>query len=213
MIKLQIEKLNLDWRQPLQPIRRKITKIVLHHPAHMSWGAEEIHDYHKNKRGWSGAGYNYFVTKDGQVQELRGNHVGAHVKGFNDVSLGVCFQGNFDFEEMDITQILAGAWLIYKLIQDNGLSLTDVIGHKDLAPTNCPGKNFPLSAIKQRVLEHINPKNIKTDDIFGHWAEPSIRKAIKKGIVKGYKDGTIRPDEPLTLARLMVIIDRLNLLN
>src|SRR5690606_9045497 len=35
------------------------------------------------------------------------------------------------------------------------------------------------------------------DDITGHWAEESIRKAIKAGIIKGHSDGQFRPDEPV----------------
>lgn len=50
------------------------------------------------------------------------------------------------------------------------------------------------------------------DDVKGHWAEPSIRKAIEKGVIKGYADGTFKPDEPVTRAQLAVILDRLGLL-
>lgn len=56
------------------------------------------------------------------------------------------------------------------------------------------------------------PKNTAKDDITGHWAEESIRKAIKAGIIKGYSDGRFGPDEPVTRAQLAVILDRLGLL-
>lgn len=55
-------------------------------------------------------------------------------------------------------------------------------------------------------------KNTVKDDITGHWAEESIRKAKKKGIMKGKKDGTFAPNEPVTRAQLAVILDRLGLL-
>ena len=55
-------------------------------------------------------------------------------------------------------------------------------------------------------------KIMSKDDVKGHWAEQSIRKAMEKGIIKGYTDGTFKPDEPITRAQLAVIIDRLGLL-
>lgn len=55
-------------------------------------------------------------------------------------------------------------------------------------------------------------KKGKRDGIAGHWAEQSIRKAIKAGIFKGYDDGQFRPDDPATRAQIAVILDRLGLL-
>ncbi|SFA56103.1 N-acetylmuramoyl-L-alanine amidase [Parageobacillus thermantarcticus] len=55
-------------------------------------------------------------------------------------------------------------------------------------------------------------KNTVKDDITGHWAEKSIRKAMKAGIIKGKKDGTFAPNEPVTRAQLAIILDRLGLL-
>jgi N-acetylmuramoyl-L-alanine amidase len=50
------------------------------------------------------------------------------------------------------------------------------------------------------------------DDVAGHWAEQSIRKAMKAGIIKGHSNGQFKPDEPVTRAQLAVILDRLGLL-
>ncbi|WP_378209985.1 N-acetylmuramoyl-L-alanine amidase [Anoxybacteroides rupiense] len=55
-------------------------------------------------------------------------------------------------------------------------------------------------------------KDTVKDDITGHWAEKSIRKAIEKGVIKGHGDGRFGPDEPVTRAQLAVILDRLGLL-
>ena len=46
-------------------------------------------------------------------------------------------------------------------------------------------------------------------DIKDHWAENIIKKYIDKGIVKGYPDGTFRPDETVTRAELLAILNRL----
>jgi N-acetylmuramoyl-L-alanine amidase len=54
-------------------------------------------------------------------------------------------------------------------------------------------------------------KTVK-DDVAGHWAEQSIRKAMKAGVIREHSDGRFGPDEPVTRAQLAVILDRLGLL-
>ena len=49
-------------------------------------------------------------------------------------------------------------------------------------------------------------------DYQGHWAEDSIRKAIKAGIMRGYEDGSFQPDRAVTRAELATILDRLGVL-
>ena len=50
---------------------------------------------------------------------------------------------------------------------------------------------------------------VPVDDITGHWAESSIRRAMDMGLMKGYPDGSWKPDQPVTRAELAVILDRL----
>lgn len=45
-------------------------------------------------------------------------------------------------------------------------------------------------------------------DIAGHWAEGSILKAQGAGIVNGYKDGSFRPNQTLTRAEAVIMINR-----
>ena len=45
---------------------------------------------------------------------------------------------------------------------------------------------------------------VNLKDIEGHWAENEIKEGVKKGILKGYPDGTFKPDEPLTRAEYIV---------
>lgn len=46
-------------------------------------------------------------------------------------------------------------------------------------------------------------------DIHGHWATDSINRAVQKGWIKGYEDGTFRPDEYITRAEAMTLINRM----
>jgi hypothetical protein len=45
-------------------------------------------------------------------------------------------------------------------------------------------------------------------DIAGHWAQAEIEQAAALGWVLGYPDGTFRPDEPVTRAEAMAMINR-----
>ncbi|MDF1510611.1 peptidoglycan recognition family protein [Robertmurraya sp. DFI.2.37] len=156
---MQIEKPKLAFKGKLTPIK-KVTKVVCHHPDHTSWGIIDIHNYHRNSKGWAGIGYNYFITFDGRIQEGRGKNVGAHCSGRNSDTLGVCFQGDFDKQHMTDAQVKAGGWLIAKLIKEHGLQINDVLGHRDLAATACPGKNFRMADLKAEILKNLNPKTV-----------------------------------------------------
>ena len=50
---------------------------------------------------------------------------------------------------------------------------------------------------------------VTVDDIAGHWAERAIRRAISRGLMLGYPDGSFQPDKPVTRAELAVILDRM----
>ena len=45
-------------------------------------------------------------------------------------------------------------------------------------------------------------------DISGHWAKDYINRAAAAGIILGYQDGTFRPDQDITRAQAIVIINR-----
>ena len=45
-------------------------------------------------------------------------------------------------------------------------------------------------------------------DISGHWAQDAINKAANEGIISGYTDGTFRPDNNITRAEAISIINR-----
>lgn len=46
-------------------------------------------------------------------------------------------------------------------------------------------------------------------DISGHWAEAYIADAVAKGWIAGYEDGTFRPEQNITRAEAMTIINRM----
>ena len=46
-------------------------------------------------------------------------------------------------------------------------------------------------------------------DISGHWAEASIQKWVEAGVINGYSDGTFRPDNGITRAEFVKIVNGL----
>ena len=45
-------------------------------------------------------------------------------------------------------------------------------------------------------------------DISGHWAQVTIQSWMDKGLIKGYPDGTFKPDQNLTRAEFMTLANR-----
>ncbi|MFC5470547.1 S-layer homology domain-containing protein [Cohnella suwonensis] len=45
-------------------------------------------------------------------------------------------------------------------------------------------------------------------DVKGHWAEKQLNQWLEKGLIKGYADGTVKPENPVTRAELIALINR-----
>lgn len=78
----------------------KIEYLVVHCSDtmdHQNLTALDIHKMHL-KFGWDGIGYHKIIRRDGLVEKGRPEYwIGAHVYGFNKISLGVCLIGSKEF--------------------------------------------------------------------------------------------------------------------
>ena len=62
----------------------------------MDVGAAEIDRWHRAE-GWFKIGYHYVIRRNGKIEKGRPeSEIGAHVSGYNSVSLGVCLVGGCD---------------------------------------------------------------------------------------------------------------------
>jgi hypothetical protein len=85
--------------------------------------------------------------------------------------------------------------------------------HKYFQATACPGPylegkfGYIASEVNKILLQEEN--NMKFMDVpETHWAAKAIDELSEKGIIKGYEDGTFRPDEPISRAEVAVMISR-----
>lgn len=150
--------------------RTRTDYIVLHHRAG-NGDVESIHNQHL-RQGYSGIGYHYYIRKDGSIYTGRPiQKVGAHCLNYNSVSVGVCFEGNYETENiMPDTQKKSGIELVRHLkgIYPNA----EIKGHRELFATACPGRNFPFEEIKREAEEM--PELTTVNDIVWELANRGI---------------------------------------
>ena len=119
---------------------RKIDLIVIHCSAtraDRSLTPDDLEMQHR-RRGFNGTGYHYYIRKDGTVHLTRPiERIGAHVKGFNLNSVGICYEGGLDArgnpkDTRTPEQRSALHLLVYQLLQQ--FRNARVCGHRDLSP-------------------------------------------------------------------------------
>lgn len=136
-------------------MNRKITAIVIHHSASaVGTTVNEIDRWHRT-RGFSGIGYHWVIRWNGAeyVKEMgRPEHaIGAHCKGHNSDTLGICLCGNFEETEPVMEQLMVAADLVANRCLGYNLPASAVKGHREMAATACPGKHFNLDGFRAMV--------------------------------------------------------------
>lgn len=53
-----------------------------------------------------------------------------------------------------------------------------------------------------------NDSSVKGSDVVGHWAEQDFATWFNKHLLNGYADGTFKPDQAITRAEFVVLLDR-----
>lgn len=168
---MKIQKTVWKWKKQLEK-RSKTSFIVLHHSAASVSSAADIDRWHKNN-GYSGIGYHFVIRKNGEIYEGRPlNTIGAHCLGYNNCSVGVCFEGNFEIEKLTDKQIKSGNELInyIKGIYPNA----EIKGHRDLYATACPGKNFNINNILNYTEANQMKEITSVNDIVWELAQRGI---------------------------------------
>lgn len=67
-------------------------------------GAAEIDRMHR-QRGFNTIGYNFVIRRNGKIEEGRPvDQIGAHVEGWNAVSLGICMVGGVSEKDVNVPE-------------------------------------------------------------------------------------------------------------
>lgn len=145
---------NFAFKKDLK--ERVLTKyIILHHSEVLSGHTVyDIHRWHQDK-GWAGIGYHYFIDKKGDIYEGRPHHTeGAHARGYNTESIGICFEGDFNKDTMGERQLNAAAILIALLKLVYYVYCPELKMCRDLnQKADDPGRKFPFEKLNKKVGE------------------------------------------------------------
>ena len=83
-------------------ITRFINRIIIHCSATwpgMSYTVAKLKNQHVEGNKWKDIGYHFYITRDGVVHTCRPLDLkGAHCNGFNDHSIGICYEGGVSDE-------------------------------------------------------------------------------------------------------------------
>ena len=141
---------------------RTIDKIILHCAATKEGHdikTETIKSWHVKGNGWSDIGYHYVIELDGTVKKGRPMHrSGAHTKGHNTGSIGVCYVGGIDIakkpkDTRTEAQRIAMDELINELLVE--YPNATIHGHNEFSAKACP--SFDVSK------EYGAPKKSKSE--------------------------------------------------
>lgn len=126
-------------------IERETTDtIILHHSDALKSSITDIDDWHFEKGYNGGCGYHALIRKDCEIYEGRPLNIqGAHCSGWNNRSIGICFEGAFNIESMSPEQQQTGIDFI-RWIRKQYKQPLRILRHKDanIVSTECPGANF-----------------------------------------------------------------------
>ena len=131
-------------------IARKIDRIIIHRSSSLFGDASLIDKWHR-ERGFDEIGYHFVILNgyttgtslkikqpqfwlDGQVQRGRDiEKIGAHAKGFNTGSIGICLIGERQFTRHQFGRLFL---LIRNLMAD--YPNAQIVGHGELMDADCP---------------------------------------------------------------------------
>lgn len=139
--------------------------IVIHHSASPSGSAVKFDKYHREKRGWeNGLGYHFVIgngigSGDGQIEiggrwinQIDGAHAG--VQEYNHHGIGICLVGNFNDSYPTAAQMASLSILVEYLQRRCRIPSENIIMHRHIRETECPGRNFPYYKLLAQTVRY-----------------------------------------------------------
>ena len=135
-------------QQVYGPRPQKITHLVIHHTeTEPDCSLETLASYFVNIQKWPGMAYHYVVAADGAIYQCQPDDIMSfHVGEANGYCLGVSLIGSFmptfrdkpqppDRQLPTPAQLASAGWLMAWLMQQHGVPLERVVGHKEVGRT------------------------------------------------------------------------------
>jgi len=147
---------------------RDIKKIIVHCSDSTFGDARAIDRWHR-ERGWECVGYHWILCNghrtsmseystevDGLIEPGRPvSMIGAHCKGHNADSIGICLIGKKEFTK---TQMIKLREVLKALMLEYGLKPQDLYGHCEFEPgKTCP--NLDMDLIRAGLMGQEHPVN------------------------------------------------------
>lgn len=122
---------------------RTIKEIIIHCTATeegKNFTVADIDEWHRN-RGWRCIGYHYVIYLDGTIAYGRKpTEIGAHCKGHNANSIGICYVGGLRNGKPADTRTPQQKEALLRLLSNLKTIYPNakIYGHRDFAPKACP---------------------------------------------------------------------------
>ena len=151
----EAEEIALPLKDPGTEKMRSLNRIVIHHSATETGNAAYFRVLHRVVNGWNDIGYHYVIgngsfSDNGEIEKGRKLPFrGAHAKGGNEDSIGICLVGNFNTETPTYLQIKSLGILLRSLAKEYSLCRNSVTLHRFIqgSSTECPGKNLSMKDV------------------------------------------------------------------
>lgn len=174
---------------------RTIDAIVIHctaTPVTMDIGVKEIREWHL-ARGWSDIGYHDVIRRNGILELGRPiERQGAHVKGFNEFSIGIALVGgvardNWTPEDnFTRAQIETATKLCFELMLRYDIPLHRILGHKEVinnithgSPKACPVLDMEKFRRHLKTVTAGESEVIKQKDAFDRGFNEGYAASVK----------------------------------
>ena len=105
------------------------------------------------------------------------------------------------------SDVAAGAWYNHAVSTLSAMGIVKGDSHGKFNP-NAPITRAEFAAIAARFDDKANTTTADFSDIASHWAKNEISAASNNGWITGYPDGTFRPDNKITRAEAMTLVNR-----
>ena len=105
------------------------------------------------------------------------------------------------------SDVAAGAWYNHAVSTLSAMGIVKGDSQGKFNP-NAPITRAEFAAIAARFDDKANTTAVDFSDIASHWAKDEISAAANNGWINGYTDGTFRPNNKITRAEAMTLVNR-----